>query len=77
MIDTRARALEATIKVGREPDEAVTSFDGTFVYVTNHGDHTVSVIETASHRVVATVPVGRGPHIIGVLMGNKSVVSEP
>jgi len=34
--------------------------DGTFAYVTG-GVQTVSVIETASNTVVATVPVGDGP----------------
>ena len=32
--------------------------DGAFAYVANNGNHTVSVIETASNTVVATVPVG-------------------
>jgi YVTN family beta-propeller protein len=37
---------------------------GTFVYVTNFADNTVSVIETTSNTVTATVEVGPGP--IGV-----------
>ena len=77
MIDTQGRTLAATIKVGRQPDEAIASFDGTFIYVVNYGDNSVSVIETASNRVIATVPVGRGPHIIAYLQGTRSAVSEP
>jgi YVTN family beta-propeller protein len=31
-----------------------------FAYITNSGDHSVSVIDTATNSVVATVPVGTG-----------------
>ena len=31
-----------------------------FAYVANSGDGTVSVIDTATHKVVATIPVGKG-----------------
>ena len=35
------------------------------VYVPNHGSNTVSVIDPASHKVIETIRVGRGPeHII-------------
>ena len=32
-----------------------------FLYVTNAGDNTVSVIDTATNTVVATIPVGNFP----------------
>jgi YVTN family beta-propeller protein len=35
--------------------------DGAHVYVTNFADGTVSVLDTATNMVVATVPVGMGP----------------
>src|SRR5262245_31356101 len=34
----------------------------TRAYVTNGNGNTVSVIDTATHRVIATVPVGSGPN---------------
>ena len=37
-----------------------------FVYVTNSGDNTVSVISTATNTVVATVPVGSGPSGVAI-----------
>jgi YVTN family beta-propeller protein len=49
------------------------------VYVTNHGDHTVSVIDTSANEVIGTVRVGKGPHIVGILdpRRNRAAVSEP
>src|SRR5689334_12224813 len=46
--------------------EASTVLAQTKAYVTNAGDHTVSVIDTASNTVVATVPVGLFPSGIAV-----------
>jgi YVTN family beta-propeller protein len=39
-----------------------------FAYIAYSGDDTVSVIETATNRVVATVPVGNVP--IGVFIAS-------
>ena len=35
--------------------------DGSRLYVTDAGSHAVSVINTTTNSVVATVPVGAGP----------------
>jgi YVTN family beta-propeller protein len=43
----------------REPDRSK-------VYVTNQGDNTVSVIDTATNTVTATIPVGSGPSGVAV-----------
>ena len=40
--------------------------DGTRVYVPNQGSDTVSVINTASNTVVATIPAGSQPVGAGV-----------
>ena len=57
-----------------------------FLYVTNFSDNTVSVIDTATNTVVATVAVGNGPEGVAVtpdgdkglrreqLTGNVSVI---
>jgi len=46
------------IKVGKGPEAIDLSPDGKEVWVGNSGDGTVSVIETAAKKVVATVDVG-------------------
>ncbi|WP_257208097.1 hypothetical protein [Bacillus cereus] len=40
--------------------------NGNFAYVTNNDDHTVSVIDTSSNSVVATVPVGSRPFGVAI-----------
>ncbi len=43
--------------------------DGTRVYMANTGDGTVSVIDTASNTVTATIPVGSFPTAFGQFIG--------
>ena len=42
-------------------------------YITNSGDNTVSVINTATNTVTATVPVGTGPYGVAVTPDGKKV----
>ena len=70
MIDTTRNKVVATIPVGAGPVGVAISPDGTnryerdgrphqpFAYVTNLVDNTISVIDTANNKVVATIPVG-------------------
>jgi YVTN family beta-propeller protein len=44
-----------------------------FAYVANAGDNTVSVIDTATNMVVATIPVGGGPAGVAVVPDGKHV----
>jgi YVTN family beta-propeller protein len=48
----------ATIPVGVNPDGVAITPDGGRAYVANNGSNTLSIIDTATNRVVATVPVG-------------------
>jgi YVTN family beta-propeller protein len=62
-------ALIATLEVGRPGFDHTTqslafSKDGAFAYVANWTDQTVSVIDVATHSVVATVPVSGNPRHI-------------
>ena len=50
------------VPVGMHPAHVVVSPDGRFAYITNGGDNTVSVIDTAARSLVATIPVGKFPH---------------
>jgi YVTN family beta-propeller protein len=45
--------------------------NGTHAYVTNISSNTVSVIDTASNTVVATVAVGSGPTGVAITPNGK------
>ena len=51
----------ATVVVGRKPSGVAVSPDCQRAYVTNAGSNTVSVIDTATHRVVSTIAVRKEP----------------
>jgi YVTN family beta-propeller protein len=75
VIDTATNSVVATIPVGPIPfapiGVAITP-DGTRAYVTNAGDPfnsangTVSVIDTATNTVVASIPVGILPEAVAI-----------
>jgi len=65
-IDTATDKVVARIKVGLHPAHVVLGPDGRFAYVTNGGESTVSVVDPLARRLVATIPVGRGPNGISV-----------
>ncbi|WP_374777453.1 hypothetical protein OG756_36440 [Streptomyces sp. NBC_01310] len=50
--------------VAPQPAQAVPP--GTYAYVANFNDGTVSVIDTATNAVVVTVPVGNAPWGVAV-----------
>jgi YVTN family beta-propeller protein len=45
----------AKVPVGSHPAHVVITHDGRFAYVTNGGDDTVSVLDTAARAVIGTV----------------------
>ncbi len=51
------RAVVATVDVGDFPLDIAVSRDNRYVVVPNALDHTVTVIDRASHTVAATIPV--------------------
>jgi len=58
--------LTKTIAVGKKPLGIASTRDGSFVagsfvYVANRIDDTVSVIDAVTDRVIATIPVGKHP----------------
>jgi YVTN family beta-propeller protein len=68
VIDTKSHKVVATVTVGYHPANVAITPDGSRAYVTNFGDpipfteSTVSVIETETNTVVATIPIlGVGP----------------
>ena len=42
-----------------------------FAYITNYGDNNVSVIDTATNKVTATVDVGNGSYGVAVTPDGK------
>jgi len=54
----------ATVPVGFAPRGVAITPDGSAAYVVNNGDNTVSVINTATNTVTATIPVGVSPVLI-------------
>jgi YVTN family beta-propeller protein len=60
VIDTATNTVVRNpITFGLDPHVAVVTPKGDFVYVTNLGSNSVSVMETAHNTVVATIPVGK------------------
>jgi YVTN family beta-propeller protein len=55
-----------SVKVGKDCRDLTITRDGRWVYVTNRGDNTVSVVDVTGEKVVATVPVGKSPVGIAV-----------
>jgi YVTN family beta-propeller protein len=77
VIDTDSNTVMATILVGGFPEGVAITPDGadrygrddrhqSLAYVTNQLDNTVSVIDTASNTVVATIPGSYGPEGIAI-----------
>jgi YVTN family beta-propeller protein len=60
-----AGAVFSTVAVGSNPSGAAVSPDGTYVYVANSSDSTVSVIATATNAVTATVAERSAFHLAG------------
>ncbi|MEV6841793.1 hypothetical protein AB0N17_46790, partial [Streptomyces sp. NPDC051133] len=52
---------------------AAAALNGTFAYVTNSISSTVSVIDTATNTVTATVPVGNFPNFVAVSQDGSHV----
>ncbi len=54
------------ISVGDHPFGVAVTPNGSYVYVTNFNDNTVSVIQTSDKTVIATISVGEGPRYLAV-----------
>jgi YVTN family beta-propeller protein len=65
VIDTATHELE-DIATGDLPRGVRLSPDGKRAYVTNFGDHTLSVVDTITNSVSATVDVARDPEAVAI-----------
>ena len=70
---TFLRGLLAGLVLGCAALSGAADAAGSKAYVGNFKDDTVSVIDTADGKVVATVPVAAGPHGMGVAPDGRRV----
>lgn len=61
--------ITATIGVGSYPEQVAVSPVGTRAYVTNLLSHSVSVIDTATNQVIATIPGFSSPGAVAAGQG--------
>ncbi|MBK8969016.1 MAG: beta-propeller fold lactonase family protein [Lewinellaceae bacterium] len=68
VIDAGSNTLITTIPfpVGKGAEGIAISPDGSWLYVANQSSDEVTVIETATNTIVATIPVGDSPHSVVV-----------
>ena len=59
--------------LGSHPGDAAVTPNGNFVYVTNSGSNSVSVINTASNSLTATIPVGSYPVGVAITPNGKYI----
>ncbi|MBB6425723.1 YncE family protein [Sphingopyxis sp. JAI128] len=59
----------ASIPVGRLPHGVWPSGDGRRLYVGLENDDALAVIDTATHSVIGTIPIGQAPQAIGYVAG--------
>jgi YVTN family beta-propeller protein len=57
IFDAPTRALQHKVNVGFSPTQVAVSPDGSTAYVLNSESESVSVIDTGSGEVVATIPL--------------------
>ena len=55
-----------TILVGDSPTDAAITPDGSYVYVANMNDDTVSVIQISDNSVIDTISVGDSPTDVAI-----------
>ncbi len=72
-INPRTGALGPRIAVGNNPDAAILSPRGRWLYVANQGSNTLSVIDTVNQTIAATIPVGSGPDALAWSPGGATL----
>src|SRR5271157_3888426 len=76
VIDTATNSIIDTVLIGTPPvylEGVVVTPDGTKVYVANVGNNNVSVIDTATNKVTASVDGLNGPYGVAVTLDGRTV----
>lgn len=79
-IDTATNAVIATITVGVFPSDLAITPDGRHVYVTNGSPSSISVIDTATNTVSATIPFNLGDELGAIAItpdGSRAYALNP
>ena len=58
IVDIDSGKVEATLKMGAQPEGVKTSPDGKFVYVTSEEGGTISVLDPEKKKITADLPRG-------------------
>ncbi len=58
--------LGSTVGVGNSPHGVAINQAGTYAYVTNYSNNTVSVIQTSNNTILTTINVGSGPYGVAI-----------
>lgn len=74
MLETERNTIVHTIAVQRGPNGVAVSPDGQLAYVTNEGSRTVSVIDTGTNEVTATIGVGPAPVTVAFTDDGRALV---
>ncbi|MCE0768538.1 Hsp70 family protein [Pseudonocardia kujensis] len=53
--------VSGTVPVGKNPQDVLLSPDGRTAYVVNSGSNSISLVDTGTNAITATVPVSNGP----------------
>ena len=64
VIETGTLRRVATVKVGRYTRHMAVSPDSRRVYVVNHFDSSITVLDTSTNQVLKTIPVGQYPEYL-------------
>ena len=89
ILDIASKTIDASIKVGEEPEGVATSPDGRWVYVTCESSNAVDVIDVSKRTVIKEIKVGTRPrgaaflpdsskaYVTSETAGSVSVISLP
>src|SRR5580765_2109128 len=75
-IDPREDKVTKVIRVGKEPWRIYMSHDGKYAITPNNGDQTISVIDLAADKVVATLEAGANMTGVNFAAGKAFVISS-
>src|SRR5205085_8836570 len=74
--NTQVREFSGEIEVGDDPNEICLSKNGTYLFVANANDNSISVINTSQRKVIETLDAALYPNAPGGSTSNGVALSE-